>query len=287
MTAPRDPDEILAAWLDEGPTRLPESTRRAILVSTRTSHQKRHRMWVPWRTSMNPIARFAVAAIAVVAIVGIVGVNLLGSGRGPGSGVGSVPTPSPTPTAATPSASARPSPQPSPTPIGTATWTTYVSARYGFSIGHPADWSVTPADHDWTFAKDAGDTSSPGSFTAWERFLSPDGSIAVSAWSVAVTPGTTVTAWVRAYCPIAESGDACATIQSQAVAVTVDGHAGSLVPFKEDTQAFFIVKNRMYVVASWRPAAEYDSLRLLQAYLSTMRLLPGGPAPTTTAPSPS
>jgi len=286
MTAPRDPDSILSAWLDEGPTRLPESTRRAILVSTRTSQQKRHRIPVPWRKSMNPIARFAVAAIAVVAVVGVIGLNLRGPGPGTGTGVGSAPSPTPTPTA-TPPASAQPSPRPSPTPIGTATWTTYVSARYGFSIGHPADWSVTPADHDWTFAKDAGDTSSPGSHTAWERFLSPDGNIAVSAWSVAVTPGTTVTAWVRAYCLIAESGDPCATIQSQAVAVNVDGHAGSLVPFTQDTQAFFPVNNRMYVVASWRPAGKYDSLRLLQAYLSTMRLLPGGPAPTTPKPSPS
>ena len=31
MTTPRDPDEILAAWLDEGPTRLPDQTRRAIV----------------------------------------------------------------------------------------------------------------------------------------------------------------------------------------------------------------------------------------------------------------
>lgn len=236
---------------------------------------------------MNPIARIAVAAIAVVAVVGIVGVNLFGAGTGTGTGVGSVPSPTPMPTAATPPASAKPSPRPSPTPIGTATWKTYISARYGFSIGHPADWSVTPADHDWTFAKDAGDTSSPGAFTAWETFLSPDGSIAISAWSVAVTPGTTFTSWIRAYCPIAESGDPCATIQSQAVAVTVDGHAGSLVPFKEDTQAFFIVNNRMYVVASWRPAGENSSLQLLEAYLSTMHLLPGGPAPTTTTPQPS
>jgi hypothetical protein len=286
MTAPRDPDSILSAWLDEGPTRLPESTRRAILVSTRTSHQKRHRMWVPWRTSMNPIARFAVAAIAVVAVVGIVGLNLRGPGPGTGTGVGSVRSPTPTPTA-TPPASAQPSPRPSPTPIGTATWTTYISARYGFSIGHPADWSVTPADHDWIFAKDAGDTSSPEAFTAWEHFLAPDGSIAISAWSVAVTPGTTVTSWIRAYCPIAESGDPCATIQSQAVAVTVDGHSGTLIPFAQDTQAFFIVNNRMYVVASWRPAGEYDSLRLLEAYLSTMHLLPGGPAPSAATPRPS
>ena len=32
MTVQRDPDAILAAWLEEGPTGLPEPTRRAIAV---------------------------------------------------------------------------------------------------------------------------------------------------------------------------------------------------------------------------------------------------------------
>jgi hypothetical protein len=114
----------------------------------------------------------------------------------------------------------------------------YVSARYGFSIGHAADWSEHPADHAWTFATDAADTSSPASFTAWERSLAPDSTIAISAWSVAITPGTTVGAWLQAYCPIAENTSPCATIQDRAVAVTVDGHVGLLVPCNEDTQGF-------------------------------------------------
>ena len=41
MNVQRDPDAILAAWLDEGPDRLPEATRRAIAVTTRTTHQTR------------------------------------------------------------------------------------------------------------------------------------------------------------------------------------------------------------------------------------------------------
>ena len=222
-----------------------------------------------------------VAAIAVIVVAGVAAFNLFGSSPGVGGFA------SPSPTVAQSAPAPTPSAQPSPAPIDTATWTTYVSARYGFSIGHPADWSEHPADHDWTFAADAADTSSPAQFTAWERFLAPDGTIAISAWSVAVTPGTTVAAWLQAYCPIAENTSPCATIEDRAVAVTVDGHVGLLVPFNEDTQAFILVDNRIYVVASWRPAGQYDSLRLLQAYLSTLHLLPGGPAPAATTPRPS
>ncbi len=70
------------------------------------------------------------------------------------------------------------------------------------------------------------------------------------------------------------------------VAASMDGHAGSLVRFTEDTQAFFLVNDRIYVVAIWQPDDFIPGgvSRLLQAYLSTMRLLPGGPAtlaPTT------
>ena len=49
MTVKRDPDAILAAWLEEGPTGLPEPTRRAIAVSTRTTTRRAAPMWVPRR----------------------------------------------------------------------------------------------------------------------------------------------------------------------------------------------------------------------------------------------
>ena len=38
MTVKRDPDAILAAWLEEGPTALPEPTRRAIAVDHPNHH---------------------------------------------------------------------------------------------------------------------------------------------------------------------------------------------------------------------------------------------------------
>lgn len=69
MTTPRDPDEILAAWLDEGPTRLPDQTRRAISVALPTTPQRRRGWSVPWRTQpMNQTTKFALGLVAVVAI---------------------------------------------------------------------------------------------------------------------------------------------------------------------------------------------------------------------------
>ena len=71
MTVKRDSDAILAAWLEEGPTALPEPSRRAIAVTTRTTTQRRHPIWVPrGRPLMNTYARWAVAAIAVVLAIG-------------------------------------------------------------------------------------------------------------------------------------------------------------------------------------------------------------------------
>jgi hypothetical protein len=119
MNVTRDPDAILAAWLDEGPTGLPESSRRAIAVNTRTTTQRRHLLWMPWRKPvMNSYARWAIAAIAILIAVGGTA-YLIAPG---GSQVGGPPTATVSPSAsAAPSGSAAPTAQaptarPSPSP---------------------------------------------------------------------------------------------------------------------------------------------------------------------------
>ena len=103
MTVKRDPDAILAAWLEDGPNRLPDATRRAIAVTTRTTRQSRRPRWVPWRfPNMNGMSRFALAAVAVVAVA-LGGLYLL-TGRPAAGSAGqrrrlrrpSSPSPSPT-----------------------------------------------------------------------------------------------------------------------------------------------------------------------------------------------
>jgi hypothetical protein len=128
---------------------------------------------------------------------------------------------------------------------------------------------------------------------ARESFEAPDVNgntpVGVSAWSVTVAPGTTAEAWLAAYCPLTTT--ACTEIEERTEPVTMDDHPGSLVRFADNTEAFFLVDDRMYVVAVRRPeshpsVAPYGgATRLLEGFLSTMRLRPGGPAPSS-APSP-
>jgi hypothetical protein len=97
MSVRRDPDAILATWLEAGPTRLPDATKRAIAVNTRTTHQARRPRWLSWRFStMNGATRFAVGAVAVVAVA-LGGMYLVN--QAPNDGVGG-PSGSPTPSTA-------------------------------------------------------------------------------------------------------------------------------------------------------------------------------------------
>ena len=289
MSATRDPDHILHAWLEEGPTVLPAPTVRAIEVATRATAQRRPAIRLPWRSDLMPLPYKLLSAAAALAVVLVGGALLLGT-RSEQSAI-SGPSPSPTPSV---------TPVPSPTLtasanlLDTATWTTYVSNRYGFSIGHPAGWTVVPADHDWTFAADVDWLS-----TGAEAFLTAvDQGIRMTAWSVAIEPGTTLDAWLQAYCPLTmvssdDKAADCPAVIDQASAATIDGHDGLLVPFPKDTQAFFQVGDRLYAVAIWRPethpsVVRYSGTRrLVEAVISTMRLLPAGPAPSASTASPS
>ena len=226
----------------------------------------------------NPMRLVAAIVIAVVAVVAAINVFR------PSTGIGGISTPSPTLTASAPAPSPSTRPAPTPFSINTGTWLTYTSARYGFSIGYPADWTVRPGNGGaWSFPADA--TRFPDSPA--EHFANPGDSIEAAAWSVAVQPGTTVDTWLQAYCPVAEPGS-CTALQGLTVPASMDGHAGSLVRFTQDTQALFLVNNRIYVVAIWQSEDFIPGgvSRLLEAYLSTMHLLPGGPAPSA-SPRPS
>ena len=66
MSAPRDPDVILAEWLDDGPVDLPSTTRRAISTAVRTTPQARTGFGpLAWRPTMSKFLVLAGAAAAV------------------------------------------------------------------------------------------------------------------------------------------------------------------------------------------------------------------------------
>jgi hypothetical protein len=281
MSATRDPDHILHAWLEEGPTVLPAPTVRAIEVATRATVQGRPAIRLPWRSDLMPVPYKLLSAAAALAVVLVGGVLLLGPRGDPSAIGGSSPSPTPSPSAApsaTPTASAN--------LLDTATWTTYVSDRYGFSIAHPADWTEVPGDHDWTLPKDTDWMN-----TAAEAFYTSAGQgVRVTAWSVPYA-GDRLAGWIEAYC--IEQKAPCSRVSDQAEAASMDAHDGLLVIFSDDTQAFFQIDGRVYAVAVWwtdrDPAvAKYGGARrLLEAFLSTMQVRPGGPASESPSPSSS
>ncbi|WP_421741592.1 hypothetical protein [Cellulomonas sp.] len=219
--------------------------------------------------------RVAVLAISILALTGVLGACTVSAPAGTVSSSSPPSASAPSPSAASTSVGA-----PAAAPVDTTAWTTYVSERYGFAIGHPPDWTVEPADHDWTMEEDAELVGSTGQ----EAFLSPMGNFRVSAWSVSsATPEylSRVQAWAEEYCR--ESGNtSCAAIGDRAVPLCNerwDCHPGLLVPFEEDVHAFVTggdLGPRMVVVVVWRPESS-GSRALLEAFLSTMDVCPSRP----------
>lgn len=169
MTTPRDPDAILANWLEEGPERLPESTRRAIAVATRSTRQVRPDLSAPWRgTTMYRIA--AIAAVAVIAIAG----KFIAIGGGLGSGPGVVPSPPTIPSTApateSPSSSAQPAAMPA---------LIDRSAEGGYTVRVPTTWTTSASTKGLYFS-----IPMPGiSGTFWEgRRSETDPSVFVVVW---------------------------------------------------------------------------------------------------------
>ena len=92
MNANNDPEMVLTAWLDDGPTDLPDATRRAILTALPTTPQARRGFIAPWR--IHPMFTFTRAAIAfVIAAIAIGGaITLIGNSRGQVTTGGATPT---------------------------------------------------------------------------------------------------------------------------------------------------------------------------------------------------
>ena len=220
MTTP-DIEPILDSWLGEGTDVLPDRSVEVVLRTVeRTSQRSAWR--VPWREhDMNGSSRLvAVAGAAIIVVLVVGGLVYLGGSQGPsvGGGGGPAPTQAPTPT---PTPPAPPALTPTRVPtadelLDTAKWTTYDSARYGFSIAHPADWSVSPGKGGWDMATHADDDFSGGDVP--DVLCSPDGgstgagTVCLSVWSSTVAPGTTVEAWMESYCTAQNADLPCAGI---------------------------------------------------------------------------
>jgi hypothetical protein len=267
-------EHVLRDWLDSGSDRTPSTAIDAVLLAVKTTPQERD-LRIPRRFTHMAYPMRLAAAIAIVAVVGVGALTYFTFG--PASSFGGKPTPLPTLPPEPSATAARPA---SPNLLDTAGWTSYRSNRYGFTIKHPANWTERPSDHVWTLAVDASSLNK-----ATEGFIAPGTEILVTAWSSPVAAGTTTDSWLQTYCPkVTTPCTGLSELSRRTSGITVDGHTGILVRFSDDTQAFVIVDNRMYIVAVWEPDNDPrtepygGSIRLLMAYLSTMHFIPGGPA---------
>ena len=179
-------------------------------------------------------------------------------------------------------------PSATPTAIDTSSWKDYTSAQYGFTIAHPPGWIERPASRAWSFAADGAtfDPNSPArdSFYVEPR---PNPGVLVSAWSIAVQPGTgpktqaDLESWVEQYC-VRTGEQPCTGIHDRAITLCVerrDCHPGLLVPFQDDVLAFWPsvdIEERVLALAVWRPDSDRSvepyggAVKLLEAFLSTV-----------------
>jgi WD40-like Beta Propeller Repeat len=99
MNDMRDPNLVIGSWLEEGPTQLPDSTRRAITTSIRTVNQKRGLglRWLPPASA--PLRPALLVAGLVVALAGVYLFGRFGSSESVGPPIA---TSSPEPIASPP-----------------------------------------------------------------------------------------------------------------------------------------------------------------------------------------
>ncbi|NJD28021.1 MAG: hypothetical protein FIA92_06945 [Chloroflexi bacterium] len=261
MSANRDPETVLAAWLDEGPLGLPSETRRAILGALPTTSQARRGPFAPWRLfPMNGYTRLAaVVGLVVLALAG--GLFLVGGGQ-PG-----------------------PSPSPSPSPVGvdTSTWLDFTSNRHGYSVRYPATLTQQAATRDAALADIAA--ADPA---VWDHFVAGPAATRIIAVSSVVPDDMTIESWTSAWVQTFESG--CTPDPATWEPLAVDGYDGFVYSVCNFAEWLGFADGRAYAFTVSEPtgsSATTATRDLLLAVLSTVQIDPSAappPAPTTPLP---
>jgi hypothetical protein len=245
MNPPRERSAIVAAWLEEGPTELPESTRRAIAVDVRTTRQSRRPAWAPrWFPRMDRQMQVALAAVVVVVVViGAQAVSRVPSG---GSDLGAPPpavpsaTPPPVPASAAPSSS----PSPSPTTLTIPPMQqTFFSERHGYTVSYPAGWSSSPAAQAWW----PPDWKAGGSeIEPFDILEGGDESPFLRAASAPLPTGLpSVDDWIDEFLTFGDP--ACVPPRGQQEAITIDGAPGRLRDSCGEVEATVVLDGRVYM----------------------------------------
>jgi hypothetical protein len=227
MKTSRDPDTIVASWLDEGPTAIPDETRRSIAIAARTSPQARSRAdLLARRIDMTRFQTLGlVAAVAIVAVVGLVALSALGGGRADVGGQAATASPAPS------------------DPLTPALTEAFTSETYGFSIRYPADWSARPATGFFS----PSEWAAQGGPVKWLDILAPPGERRgmLRAVSVLVPEGAKADDLVATYM------DCAASCQATLTDISIGGQPARLQERvragQEEVQASVLVGDRVYV----------------------------------------
>jgi hypothetical protein len=205
MTAPRDPDRLINAFIQEGAEQLPDQVYDAVRADI---EQRRQRVAGPWRMPiMNRIVGFGLVAAAVVAAV-LIESQLFGNRDG-GLGSPATPTPRPSVAAATPSPTASPRAALPPTEG-------FTSERHGISVSYPAGWKVQAATKSWTDRTFSLNFGAPHADYLYDPTLTSSLFITLASQPIG---DSTPEAWVAAQMA---SGEGCAASKP----VALDGAAG-------------------------------------------------------------
>jgi hypothetical protein len=280
MTAPRERSAVVAAWLEEGPNELPESTRRAIAVDVRTTPQSRRSKWFPWRYPVDRLSLVALAAVAVMVVaVGGLAVSRLAP---KGSNVGGPP----------PATSASPSPSPSdapsadPAPIPTTLTIppmqqTFFSERYGYTVSYPAGWSGSPATQTWWPPdwKAGGSADEPFDYIGFEERLW------FRAASAPLPDGLpSVNDWIDEYLTFGDPN--CVPPRQTQELISIDGAPGRLMDACGQVEATIVLEGRVYMFTLWLGSDQVTNGReLYDAFAATIDLRPeDAPLPSSSPP---
>jgi hypothetical protein len=279
MTPMIDLERALDSWMADGPTRAPERVVEAALDRLDGTPQRR----VDWRPRrrIDLHRRQLLGLVAAAVVVGALGVATI-SGR-PRTEPDTTPAPT-VQTAPTPRQSALPSIAPSQA-APPMVWT-FVSERYGYSVGYPAGFVVKPASRSWLVSAQPADDET-------DQLIRPPsraGTMEFRAAAIDVPKGTDAKDWIASVFP---------QRKPVGVACSVGGPSGNLLlqDFWQPTtvasypahrrfacgylEAVVVVDGKAWYFSYYRPGFTLKPTALaratFEAWLATVRLAVDGP----------
>lgn len=273
----RGPDQLfdsrIADWLEADPNTAPDQALEVVMAAIPSIRQRRRGLFGlgGWRTNQMTGSLKLVMGAAAALVVAIGGLYFLAPLNAPGLGgpVASV--------AVSPSASA----SASPAPIDPATWVPYTSERFGYTLDHPADWTISPSRFDW----EPGTIHSEES--QWPDELSdPEGGYNGGGYTIyagrqALEPGQTPESWAAQYITdkALDAGGVCGDISTARYEpVDIDGETGQRIDMvcagaSFYTAAIVVHDGSAYLVAIATPSNSRDAraVELFDAVLASFR----------------